>query len=104
MAFRVPTADVSVVDLTVKLAKDTSYEEIKKVMKSASENELKGILGYTDELVVSQDFVGETCTSIFDADAGIELNSKFFKVVSWYDNETGYSNKLVDLAEYITAL
>ncbi|MEL4307573.1 type I glyceraldehyde-3-phosphate dehydrogenase [Joostella sp. CR20] len=104
MAFRVPTADVSVVDLTVKLAKDTSYEEIKKVMKSASENELKGILGYTDELVVSQDFVGETCTSVFDADAGIELNSKFFKVVSWYDNETGYSNKLVDLAEYITAL
>ncbi|QLE00304.1 type I glyceraldehyde-3-phosphate dehydrogenase [Galbibacter sp. BG1] len=104
MAFRVPTADVSVVDLTVKLEKETSYEEIKKVMKSASENELKGILGYTDELVVSQDFVGETCTSVFDADAGIELNSKFFKVVSWYDNETGYSNKLVDLAEYITAL
>ncbi|MCM5663751.1 type I glyceraldehyde-3-phosphate dehydrogenase [Galbibacter mesophilus] len=104
MAFRVPTADVSVVDLTVKLEKETSYEEIKKVMKAASENELKGILGYTDELVVSQDFVGETCTSVFDADAGIELNSKFFKVVSWYDNETGYSNKLVDLAEYITAL
>ncbi|MDG3581617.1 type I glyceraldehyde-3-phosphate dehydrogenase [Galbibacter pacificus] len=104
MAFRVPTADVSVVDLTVKLGKDTSYEEIKKVMKSASENELKGILGYTDELVVSQDFVGETCTSIFDADAGIELNSKFFKIVSWYDNETGYSNKLVDLAEHISAL
>ncbi|MCF8715311.1 type I glyceraldehyde-3-phosphate dehydrogenase [Joostella atrarenae] len=104
MAFRVPTADVSVVDLTVKLGKETSYEEIKKVMKSASENELKGILGYTDELVVSQDFIGETCTSVFDADAGIELNSKFFKVISWYDNETGYSNKLVDLAEYITAL
>ncbi|WP_335964401.1 type I glyceraldehyde-3-phosphate dehydrogenase [Galbibacter sp. PAP.153] len=104
MAFRVPTADVSVVDLTVKLGKDTSYEEIKKVMKSASENELKGILGYTDELVVSQDFIGETCTSIFDADAGIELNSKFFKIVSWYDNETGYSNKLVDLAEHISAL
>lgn len=104
MAFRVPTADVSVVDLTVRLEKETSYEEIKKAMKNASENELKGILGYTDEAVVSQDFVGETDTSVFDAGAGIELNSKFFKVVSWYDNETGYSNKLVDLATYITAL
>jgi len=104
MAFRVPTADVSVVDLTVRLEKETSYEEIKKAMKHASENELKGILGYTDEAVVSQDFVGETDTSVFDAGAGIELNSKFFKVVSWYDNETGYSNKLVDLAAYITAL
>lgn len=104
MAFRVPTADVSVVDLTVRLEKETSYEEIKKAMKSASENELKGVLGYTDEAVVSQDFVGETDTSVFDAGAGIELNSKFFKVVSWYDNETGYSNKLVDLATYITAL
>lgn len=104
MAFRVPTADVSVVDLTVRLEKETSYEEIKKVMKSASENELKGILGYTEEAVVSQDFVGETQTSVFDAGAGIELNSKFFKVVSWYDNEAGYSNKLVDLATHITAL
>lgn len=104
MAFRVPTADVSVVDLTVRLEKETSYEEIKKAMKHASENELKGVLGYTDEAVVSQDFVGETDTSVFDAGAGIELNSKFFKVVSWYDNETGYSNKLVDLATYITAL
>jgi len=104
MAFRVPTADVSVVDLTVRLEKETSYEEIKKAMKHASENELKGVLGYTDEAVVSQDFVGETDTSVFDAGAGIELNSKFFKVVSWYDNETGYSNKLVDLAAYITAL
>lgn len=104
MAFRVPTADVSVVDLTVRLEKETSYEEIKKAMKDASENELKGILGYTDEAVVSQDFVGGTDTSVFDAGAGIELNSKFFKVVSWYDNETGYSNKLVDLATYITAL
>lgn len=98
MAFRVPTADVSVVDLTVRLEKETSYEGIKKAMKKASEGELAGILGYTDELVVSQDFVGDVRTSIFDADAGIELNSKFFKVVSWYDNETGYSNKLVDLA------
>ena len=104
MAFRVPTADVSVVDLTVRLAKETSYDEIKKVMKAASEGELKGILGYTDELVVSQDFVGDTRTSIFDADAGIGLSSTFFKVVSWYDNEVGYSNKLVDLAEHITSL
>jgi len=105
MAFRVPTSDVSVVDLTVKLAKETSYEDIKKTMKkAASEGELKGILGYTDEAVVSQDFVGDARTSVFDAEAGIELNSKFFKLVSWYDNETGYSNKLVDLAEYISTL
>lgn len=101
MAFRVPTADVSVVDLTVRLEKETSYDEIKKVFKKASEGELKGILGYTDEAVVSQDFIGDTRTSIFDAEAGIELNSKFFKVVSWYDNESGYSSKLVDLAQYI---
>lgn len=104
MAFRVPTANVSVVDLTVKLGKETSYDEIKKAMKEASENELKGILGYTDELVVSNDFVGEKCTSVFDADAGIELNSTFFKVVSWYDNEMGYSNKLVDLALHVNSL
>ncbi|MEZ4811211.1 MAG: type I glyceraldehyde-3-phosphate dehydrogenase [Allomuricauda sp.] len=104
MSFRVPTADVSVVDLTVRLEKETSYEEIKKAFKEASEGELAGILGYTDEAVVSQDFVGDVRTSIFDADAGIELNSKFFKVVSWYDNETGYSNKLVDLAEYAASL
>ncbi|XLS30744.1 type I glyceraldehyde-3-phosphate dehydrogenase [Flavobacteriaceae bacterium M23B6Z8] len=104
MAFRVPTADVSVVDLTVRLEKETSYEEIKKVMKEASEGDLKGILGYTDEPVVSQDFIGDARTSIFDAGAGIELNSKFFKVVSWYDNEAGYSNKLVDLAEYVHSL
>ncbi|MEW2921800.1 MULTISPECIES: type I glyceraldehyde-3-phosphate dehydrogenase [Flavobacteriaceae] len=104
MAFRVPTADVSVVDLTVKLQKETSYEGIKAAMKKASEGELAGILGYTEELVVSQDFVGDVRTSIFDADAGIELNSKFFKVVSWYDNETGYSNKLVDLAEHAASL
>jgi glyceraldehyde 3-phosphate dehydrogenase len=104
MAFRVPTADVSVVDLTVRLEKETSYEEIKKAFKKASEGELKGILGYTDEAVVSQDFIGDPRTSIFDAEAGIELNSKFFKVVSWYDNESGYSNKLVDLAQYIHKL
>ena len=104
MAFRVPTADVSVVDLTVRLEKETSYEEIKKVMKSASEGALKGILGYTEDDVVSQDFVGEKCTSVFDAGAGIELNSKFFKVISWYDNEMGYSNKLVDLALHVNGL
>lgn len=101
MAFRVPTADVSVVDLTVRLEKETSYAEIKKAFKDAADGELKGILGYTDEAVVSQDFIGDTRTSIFDAEAGIELNSKFFKVVSWYDNESGYSSKLVDLAQYI---
>ena len=104
MAFRVPTADVSVVDLTVRLQKETSYEGIKKVFKAASEGELKGILGYTEEDVVSQDFIGDTRTSIFDAGAVIELNSKFFKVVSWYDNEAGYSNKLVDLAQYVHSL
>ncbi len=97
MAFRVPTANVSVVDLTVKLEKETSYTEIKKVIKTASENELNGIMGYTEELVVSQDFVGEKRTSVFDAEAGMELNSRFFKLVSWYDNEAGYSSKLVDL-------
>ncbi len=104
MAFRVPTANVSAVDLTVRLEKETSYEEIKKVFKAASEGELKGILGYTEEAVVSNDFVGESQTSVFDAGAGIELNSKFFKLISWYDNEAGYSHKLVDLAEYISGL
>lgn len=101
MAFRVPTADVSVVDLTVKTKKSVSYEEIKRVMKHASENELKGILGYTEEDVVSQDFIGETCTSTFDAKAGIALNDNFFKLISWYDNEFGYSSKLVDLSEHV---
>ncbi|MCB0374880.1 MAG: type I glyceraldehyde-3-phosphate dehydrogenase, partial [Sinomicrobium sp.] len=104
MAFRVPTADVSVVDLTVRLEKETSYEAIKQAMKAASEGALKGIMGYTEELVVSQDFVGDPRTSIFDADAGIELNSRFFKLVSWYDNEAGYSSKLVDLAQHIASL
>lgn len=104
MAFRVPTADVSVVDLTVRLEKQTSYEEIKAVMKKASENELKGILGYEDEAVASQDFIGDARTSIFDAGAGIELNDKFFKVISWYDNEAGYSNKLVDLSLHVASL
>nr|WP_299345324.1 type I glyceraldehyde-3-phosphate dehydrogenase [Allomuricauda sp.] len=104
MAFRVPTADVSVVDLTVRLEKETSYEEIKAAFKAASEGELAGILGYTEEPVVSQDFVSDARTSIFDAGAGIELNSRFFKVISWYDNEMGYSQKLVDLAEHISQL
>ena len=98
MSFRVPVADVSVVDLTVRLKTPASYEAICVAMKNASENELKGILGYTDEDVVSSDFIGNPCTSIFDAQAGIALNEHFVKVVSWYDNEWGYSNKLVDLA------
>jgi glyceraldehyde 3-phosphate dehydrogenase len=98
MSFRVPVADVSVVDLTVRLKTPASYEAICAAMKHASENELKGILGYTDEEVVSSDFIGNPCTSIFDAQAGIALNDQFVKVVSWYDNEWGYSNKLVELA------
>ena len=104
MAFRVPTADVSVVDLTVKTKKATSLKEINEAMKKASEGELKNILAYTEELVVSQDFVGCTNTSIYDAKAGIELNEHFFKVVSWYDNEAGYSNILVDLAQHVASL
>ena len=104
MAFRVPTMDVSVVDLTVKLEKAASYEDIKAAMKSASENELKGILGYTEDAVVSQDFVGDSRTSIFDAGAGISLNDNFVKLVSWYDNEMGYSTKIVDLVEYAASL
>lgn len=104
MAFRVPTADVSVVDFTVRLTKSTSYNEIKKVMKEASENQLKGIFGYTEDEVVSQDFVSETRTSIFDAGAGLELNPNFFKIISWYDNESGYSTKIVDLIEYAASL
>lgn len=101
MAFRVPTMDVSSVDLTVNLKTSTTYEEICEAMKEAANGELKGILGYTDELVVSSDFIGETCTSVFDEKAGIMLTDKFVKVVSWYDNEWGYSTKLVELAEYV---
>jgi glyceraldehyde 3-phosphate dehydrogenase len=101
MAFRVPVADVSVVDLTVKLEKPASYEDIKAAMKEASEGELKGILGYTEDEVVSSDFIGETRTSVFDAKAGIALNDNFVKVVSWYDNEWGYSNKIIDLAQLV---
>jgi len=104
MAFRVPTADVSVVDLTVRLEKETSYEEIKKAFKAASEGELKGVLGYTEEAVVSQDFVSDKRTSIFDAGAGMELNPKFFKLICWYDNEAGFSNKMVDLAQHVASL
>ena len=104
MAFRVPTANVSVVDLTVKLKKETSYEEIKVAMKSASENEMKGILGYSEDPLVSQDFIGDIRTSIFDVDAGMELNPSFYKIISWYDNECGYSNKLIDLAKHINQL
>ncbi len=101
MAFRVPTSDVSVVDLTVTLKQDTSYEAICAAMKEASEGELKGILGYTEEAVVSTDFRGEVCTSVFDAKAGIQLDGSFVKVVSWYDNEWGYSNKVLDLINVI---
>ena len=101
MSFRVPTNDVSVVDLTAKLAKPASYEEICKAMKEASEGELKGVLGYTDEPVVSSDFLGDTRTSIFDATAGIALTDTFVKVVSWYDNEIGYSNKVLELIEHM---
>ena len=97
MAFRVPTPDVSVVDLTCRLAKPATYGEIKAAMKKASEGELKGILGYTEDAVVSTDFVGDSRTSIFDADAGIALSDTFVKVVSWYDNEMGYSHKVLDL-------
>jgi glyceraldehyde 3-phosphate dehydrogenase len=99
MSFRVPVPDVSVVDLTVRLKKAASYDTIKKAMKDASEGELKGILGYTEDDVVSEDFKGDPRTSIFDAKAGIALNDNFVKVVSWYDNEWGYSNKLIDLVQ-----
>lgn len=101
MAFRVPTLDVSVVDLTCRLEKAATYDEIKAAVKAASENEMKGILGYTEDAVVSSDFIGDARTSIFDADAGISLNGNFVKLVSWYDNEWGYSNKVVELIEYM---
>jgi glyceraldehyde 3-phosphate dehydrogenase len=104
MSMRVPTADVSAVDLTVKLAKETTYDEIMAVLRKASENELKGILGYTEDDVVSQDFVSDPRTSIVDAKAGIGLNSTFFKIMSWYDNEYGYSSKMIDLSVHISKL
>lgn len=102
MAFRVPTSDVSVVDLTVNLQKEASYEAICAAMKEASEGSLKGILGYTDEPLVATDFRDEVCTSVFDANAGIQLDETFVKVVSWYDNEWGYSYKVLDLINVIT--
>lgn len=101
MSLRVPTLNVSVVDLTVRLEKETTYEEICKAMKDASEGELKGVLGYTDEDVVSSDFIGDPRTSIFDVNAGIQLSPTFVKVVGWYDNEWGYSNKVVELIEHM---
>ncbi len=104
MSFRVPVADVSVVDLTVRLKTPASYEDVKKAMKEASEGSMKGILGYTEDEVVSQDFKGDARTSIFDAKAGIALNNNFVKVVSWYDNEWGYSNKLIDLVQELGKL
>ena len=101
MSFRVPTLNVSVVDLTVRLEKPATYDEIKKAMKTAADGELKGVLGYTEEAVVSSDFNGDARTSIFDAEAGIQLSPTFVKVVSWYDNEWGYSNKVLDLIQYM---
>lgn len=101
MSFRVPTVDVSVVDLTCRLEKPATYQDIKDAMKKASEGELKGVLGYTEEAVVSSDFITDPRTSIFDAEAGISLNANFVKVVSWYDNEWGYSNKVLDMVAYM---
>jgi len=103
MAFRVPTLDVSAVDLVVRTSKKTSYEDICKAMKKASEGSLKGILGYTEDPVVSSDFIGDIRSSIFDAKAGIGLNDSFFKLISWYDNEAGYSHRLIDLIEYMAS-
>lgn len=101
MAFRVPTSDVSVVDLTVELEKDASYDDICKAMKEASEGTMKGVLGYTDQKVVSTDFRGESCTSIFDAEAGMALDKSFVKVVAWYDNEWGYSTKVLEMVRTV---
>ncbi|MCA9967593.1 MAG: type I glyceraldehyde-3-phosphate dehydrogenase, partial [Anaerolineales bacterium] len=101
---RVPTPNVSVVDLTVNLAAPASYDQIKAAMKAASEGELAGILGYTEEAVVSNDFLGETCTSVFDAGAGIALTDTFVKVVAWYDNEWGYSCKCLDLMKHMATV
>ncbi len=104
MAFRVPTADVSVVDLTVRIEKAATYDEIKAALKAAADGELAGILGYTEDMVVSSDFIGDARTSIFDAGAGIMLNEHFVKLVSWYDNEWGYSNKVINLVEYMASV
>jgi glyceraldehyde 3-phosphate dehydrogenase len=104
MSFRVPTLNVSVVDLTCRLEKPASYDDIKKAMKAAAEGELKGVLGYTEEDVVSSDFIGDFHTSIFDAKAGISLNDNFVKIISWYDNEMGYSAKVVELIEHMVTV
>jgi glyceraldehyde 3-phosphate dehydrogenase len=101
MAFRVPTSDVSVVDLTVELARPASYEDICRAMKAASEGAMRGVLAYTEDKVVATDFRGESCTSVFDAEAGIALDPTFVKVVAWYDNEWGYSNKVLEMARVI---
>ncbi len=103
MSFRVPTSDVSVVDLTCELVKEASYEDICKAMKAASEGSMKGVLGYTEDKVVATDFRGEPCTSVFDADAGIALDKTFVKIVAWYDNEWGYSNKVLEMVRVIAA-
>ncbi len=103
MAFRVPTPNVSVVDLTVRLEKKASYAEICTAIKAASEGAMKGVLGFTEDDVVSTDFNGETLTSVFDAKAGIALNDNFVKLVSWYDNETGYSHKVLDLIALVAS-
>jgi glyceraldehyde 3-phosphate dehydrogenase len=103
MAFRVPTSDVSVVDLTVELEKDATYDDICNTMKAASESSMKGVLGYTNEKVVSTDFRGESCTSMFDAEAGMALDGSFVKVVAWYDNEWGYSTKVLEMVRVVAA-
>jgi glyceraldehyde 3-phosphate dehydrogenase len=102
MAFRVPTSDVSVVDLTVELNKPAKYAEICAAMKAASEGSMKGVLGYTDEKVVATDFRGESCTSVFDSDDGLALDDTFVKIVAWYDNEWGYSSKVLEMARVIS--
>jgi glyceraldehyde 3-phosphate dehydrogenase len=104
MSFRIPTVNVSVVDLTCRLEKAASYDDIKAAMKKASEGEMKGVLGYTEDAVVSSDFITDPRTAIFDAGAGISLNSNFVKVVAWYDNEWGYSNKIIDLINYMATV
>jgi glyceraldehyde 3-phosphate dehydrogenase len=104
MAFRVPTADVSVVDLTVNLANPASYAAIKQAMRAAAEGSMAGILGYTEDEVVSSDFLGESCTSVFDANAGIALTDTFVKLVAWYDNEWGYSCKCIDLIRHMATV
>ena len=104
MSFRIPTLDVSVVDVTFRLAKETTYEEIKAAVKKASENEMKGIIAYTEDEVVSSDFIGDPHTCIFDAKAGIALNNNFVKLIAWYDNEFGYSNKMLDLVAYMDSV